>query len=134
TATEDVRHDIVRNLYLNNPHVVITGFDRPNLRYESRTIRGGQDKANLLLKLVREQSGSGIVYCSTRKNVEKVVDLLILSLPKRPIYGYHGGMEMDERNTNQQQFMQTPNAIAVATNAFGMGINKPDIRWVFHFN
>jgi ATP-dependent DNA helicase RecQ len=133
TATADVRGDIIHNLGLSDPDIVVTGFDRPNLLYESQTIRGG-GKEDRLLEIVRKETGSGIVYCATRKNVEAVTEFLIQSLPDRPVYGYHGGMGMEERTENQEQFMGTPHAIAVATNAFGMGINKPDLRWVIHYN
>jgi ATP-dependent DNA helicase RecQ len=133
TATADVRGDIIHNLGLSDPTIVVTGFDRPNLLYESQTIRGG-GKEDRLLEIVRKETGSGIVYCATRKNVVAVTEFLIQSLPDRPVYGYHGGMGMDERTENQEQFMGTPHAIAVATNAFGMGINKPDLRWVIHYN
>jgi ATP-dependent DNA helicase RecQ len=133
TATADVRGDIIQNLGLSDPAVIVTGFDRPNLLYESQTIRGA-GREDRLLEIVKKETGSGIVYCATRKNVEAVTEFLIQSLPRRPVYGYHAGMEMDERSENQDQFMQTPHAIAVATNAFGMGINKPDVRWVIHYN
>lgn len=134
TATADVRSDIVDNLALHHPHIVVTGFDRPNLRYESQPMRGGVDKEGRLVDLLCQENGSAIVYCSTRKNVEAVAEFLIHALPDRPIFGYHAGMDMEQRTENQERFMGTAAAVAVATNAFGMGINKPDIRMVVHYN
>jgi ATP-dependent DNA helicase RecQ len=134
TATEDVRADIIGNLGMADPQVYITGFDRPNLRYESRTIARVKDKDAELIDLLRQETSSGIVYCATRKAVEAVAGLLSEHLPGRPVFAYHAGMDMGSRTANQEQFMQTPRSIAVATNAFGMGINKPDVRWVFHYN
>jgi ATP-dependent DNA helicase RecQ len=134
TATDDVRLDIIRQLGLRQPQVYITGFDRPNLRYESRSINKIKDKNQALVDLLREETGSGIIYCSTRKKVEEIAGLLTESLPDRPIMRYHAGMETDARVHNQERFMQTPRAVAVATNAFGMGINKPDTRFVIHYN
>lgn len=134
TATEDVREDIIRNLEMAAPHVYITGFDRPNLRYESRVIARVQEKDAQLVGHLRQELGSGIVYCATRKNVDAVTQLLSENLPDRPVFAYHAGMDNAARQANQERFMQTPRSIAVATNAFGMGINKPDIRWVAHYN
>jgi ATP-dependent DNA helicase RecQ len=134
TATEDVRADIIHLLEMEKPAIYITGFDRPNLRYESRTVPKVKEKEEELLKLVRGETGSGIVYCATRKNVDAVTALLSENLTDRPIFAYHAGMDPAARTANQERFMQTPRSIAVATNAFGMGINKPDIRWVVHYN
>lgn len=134
TATDDVRLDIIRQLGLHQPRVYITGFDRPNLRYESRSINKIKDKNEALIDLLREETGSGIIYCSTRKRVEEIAELLTDSFRDRPIMRYHAGMETEARIHNQERFMQTPRAVAVATNAFGMGINKPDTRFVIHYN
>jgi ATP-dependent DNA helicase RecQ len=134
TATDDVRADIIHQLNMAEPCVYVTGFDRPNLRYESRTIAKVKDKDAELIQRIRTEAGSGIVYCATRKNVDAVTSLLSANLKDRPIFAYHAGMDTAARTANQEQFMQTPRAIAVATNAFGMGINKPDIRFVFHYN
>ena len=134
TATDDVREDIIRQLGLRDPTIVITGFDRPNLSYESRRVAKVKEKDAELLALCRDDVGSGIVYCSTRKNVEAVTAELSARLRDRPVFAYHGGMDAATRTNNQEQFMQTPRAIAVATNAFGMGINKPDLRFVIHYN
>jgi ATP-dependent DNA helicase RecQ len=134
TATEDVRADIVRQLGLREPRIYITGFDRPNLRYESIAVSKVKEKDAELLNLLRQQSGSGIVYCSTRNNVEGVAGKIRSLLKERPVFAYHAGMDQDARTHNQDAFMQSAGAIAVATNAFGMGINKPDIRFVIHYN
>ncbi|MEO6436506.1 MAG: ATP-dependent DNA helicase RecQ, partial [Tepidisphaeraceae bacterium] len=134
TATEDVRGDIIHRLGLREPQVVVTGFDRPNLLYESRSVSKVKEKGQMLLELLRREQGSGIVYCATRKNVEAVTAMIATSLKNRPVFAYHAGMDPSQRTSNQQAWMDTPQAIAVATNAFGMGINKPDTRLVVHYN
>jgi ATP-dependent DNA helicase RecQ len=134
TATHDVREDIVQRMGLIDPTIVITGFDRPNLAYESRRISKVAEKSAEMISLWKEEPGSGIVYCSTRKSVDEVSTLLRERLKGRPVFAYHGGMSGDDRTENQERFMETPAAIAVATNAFGMGINKPDVRLVVHNN
>ncbi len=135
TATSDVRDDIVRSLGLDEPSVVVTGFDRPNLRYAAERIRGKRAKLDRLVKIAEQNGGgSGIVYCATRKAVDEVTDVLSSALPSRPVFSYHGGMDPAARSENQERWLRTPGGIAVATNAFGMGINKPDVRFVAHFN
>ncbi len=134
TATEDVRADIIHGLELREPRIVVTGFDRPNLSYQSRRVSKVREKETELLDLLRQEPGSVIVYCSTRKAVDEVAALLSDQPEKRPVFAYHAGMDQGSRTANQERFMQTPRAIAVATNAFGMGINKPDIRLVVHYN
>jgi ATP-dependent DNA helicase RecQ len=134
TATEDVRADIIQQLGLADPTIVVTGFDRPGLLYESRRISKSAEKYSQLVSLLREEPGSCIVYCATRKAVDEVTSLLSGSLKDRPVFAYHAGMDSAARTGNQERFMQKPRAIAVATNAFGMGINKPDIRLVIHYN
>ena len=134
TATQDVREDIVHSLGLGDPSVVVTGFDRPNLRYEARRIRTRNEKKDQLVDLIDKDGGSGIIYCSTRKAVDEITSLVAERLPTRPVFSYHGGMDAAARSSNQERFMRTPRAVAVATNAFGMGINKPDIRFVAHYN
>ncbi len=134
TATDDVRQDIIHRLGLREPTVVITGFDRPNLAYESQRVPKSAEKNSALLSLCREELGSIIVYCSTRKAVDEVTGLLTNKLGERPVFAYHAGMDGETRTANQEKFMLAPHAIAVATNAFGMGINKPDLRLVIHYN
>jgi len=134
TATADVRQDIVRILGLREPQIYVTGFDRPNLRYASRALRRDKEKVEELVHLLGRETGSGIIYCATRNNVDDVTAAISGALKDRPVFAYHGGMDVAARQANQERFMQTPRAVAVATNAFGMGINKPDIRFVVHFN
>ena len=134
TATAEVREDVVRSLGLDDPSVVVTGFDRPNLRYESHRIKGRRNKLNALADLISNEQGGGIVYCATRKSVDEVTGFLSEQLPTRPIFSYHGGMDPAARTQNQERWLRTPRGVAVATNAFGMGINKPDVRFVAHYN
>ncbi len=136
TATEDVRRDIIEQLHLREPKVIVTGFDRPNLRYESRRVPKTSGKESELLKLVAEQKGSGIVYCATRKAVDEVAAMLQGSRARgdRAVVAYHAGLDGATRSANQESFMSSATAIAVATNAFGMGINKADLRFVVHYN
>jgi ATP-dependent DNA helicase RecQ len=134
TATDDVRADIIHGLALRDPSVVVTGFDRPNLSYQSRRTPKVREKEMELIHLLRNEPGSAIVYCATRKAVDELTSMLRDELRDRSVYGYHAGLDQTTRTQNQEAFMQTPKAIAIATNAFGMGINKPDIRLVVHYN
>lgn len=129
TATDVVKDDIIRLLGLREPLSLTTGFDRPNLYFE---VREPDDKEVELLDILRERSGSTIVYCSTRKNVEKVAEIL-----KRngiSAGGYHAGMSKDERARIQDDFIYDRLDVIVATNAFGMGIDKSNVSLVVHFN
>ena len=134
TATPQVRNDIARFLKLRSPKVHVTGFDRPNLRYASRFFRNDGEKQEALLNGLPLARGTGIVYCATRKAVEELTALLQEKFPQRTICGYHAGMEQPQRKAAQERFMRESDAVIVATNAFGMGINKPDIRFVLHYN
>jgi ATP-dependent DNA helicase RecQ len=134
TATDDVRADIIRGLDLNEPAMFITGFDRPNLAYESRRMTSDAQRLSTLLEIVESNTGPGIVYCSTRRMVDELAAMLAPKYPQRAVVAYHAGMDMGDRVSAQREFMQRDNALAVATTAFGMGINKPNVRFVVHFN
>ncbi len=134
TATPQVRKDIVERLALRSARVHVTGFDRPNLNYTCQYFDTEAAKDAALVAFVRRHEGSGIVYCSTRKKTEAICALLQERLPGKVIVGYHAGMELPERQNSQSLFMKAGEAVAVATNAFGMGINKPDLRFVLHYN
>ncbi|MBQ7886683.1 MAG: DNA helicase RecQ [Clostridia bacterium] len=130
TATESVKKDIMRLLELENPYAVTTGFDRPNLFFEVRR-EGNRD--SLLLRFLKEQQGkSGIVYCGTRKGVEEVTDMLVQN--GIDAVGYHAGMGDEERMSAQEDFVSDRAPVIVATNAFGMGIDKSNVSFVVHYN
>ena len=134
TATPEVRADIVRNLELKDPAIHVTGFDRPNLSYQSIVFSKAKNKQEELIDYLSRQKSGGIVYCSTRKQVELVTSLLGSRMRGRTIVAYHSGMDQEARNSNQCRFIDHNDAIVVATNAFGMGINKPNLRYVIHYN
>ena len=130
TATEEVKRDMIQILQLNHPAVVTTGFDRPNLFFA--TMRP-YSKHETLLELLRERRGkSGIVYCATRRKVEEICNLLIGN--GFDATRYHAGLDDVERMENQDDFIYDRKQIMVATNAFGMGIDKSDVRFVIHYN
>jgi RecQ family ATP-dependent DNA helicase len=134
TATRQVQRDIVRMLNLTDPRIHVTGFDRPNLSYATRRFEKDREKESALVRFLSVTKGSGIVYCSTRRSVEDVTALLKNNFGERKITAYHAGMDQSERRRSQSAFMADANSIVVATNAFGMGINKPDTRFVVHYN
>jgi ATP-dependent DNA helicase RecQ len=134
TATPQVRRDIVSLLGMRTPKVHVTGFDRPNLAYKAVRFERESDKDAALLRFLSLQPGSGIVYCNARKTVEQLAAYLEERFPRRSVTAYHAGMETPQRKLSQEQFMADAGSIVVATNAFGMGINKPDIRFVLHYN
>ena len=130
TATAEVKQDIVRILGLRDPIEVTTGFDRPNLFF---SVLRPSSKPQTLEKLVRERSGkTGIIYCSTRKRVEEVCSSLCAK--GYSATRYHAGLSDEERRKNQDDFVYDRKQIMVATNAFGMGIDKSDVRYVIHYN
>ncbi len=129
TATKSVKEDIVRLLQLNTPYEVTTGFDRPNLYFE---VRREKDRDRALMAFLREQKDkSGIVYCGTRKAVEEVTRLL--SENRIDAVGYHAGMPDEQRRQAQEDFVSDTAPVIVATNAFGMGIDKSNVSFVCHY-
>ena len=130
TATQSVRQDIVRLLALCDPFTIITGFDRPNLFFEVR--REGDRNARLLRFLGEHRGQSGIVYCGTRKGVEEVTRMLVGE--GIDAVGYHAGMGDAEREQAQEDFVSDRVPVIVATNAFGMGIDKSNVSFVVHYN
>jgi ATP-dependent DNA helicase RecQ len=129
TATPEVRDDIVRVLLMKDPLVCVAGFDRPNLYLEVAQVSGDEDKRQAAAGLV-EEGGSGLVYCNTRKQAET----LHQALKRRHTHTvlYHAGLDDEARRAAQEEFMAHADSVAVATNAFGMGIDKADIRFVAH--
>jgi ATP-dependent DNA helicase RecQ len=136
TATEQVADEIIERLGLNDPHVMRAGFDRPNLSFDVIALDGTGSKArkHMLLSLALSDSAMrpAIVYCGTRREVEEVSERLrsegVLAV------GYHAGMPADERASAQHRFMEGDAEIVVATNAFGMGVDKADVRAVVHWS
>lgn len=130
TATEEVKTDIECILGLQNPNVVITGFDRENLYY---VVENTKQKDEYIEKYIQKHPNeSGIIYCATRKNVDTVCELLLqkgVSVTK-----YHAGMDIESRKRNQDDFIYDRISVIVATNAFGMGIDKSNVRFVIHYN
>lgn len=130
TATDEVKADISKILQLNSPFTITTGFDRPNLFFG---VERPHSKSARLLELVKERSGkSGIIYCATRKAVEDVC--VLLAENGFSATRYHAGLSEDERRINQDDFVYDRKLIMVATNAFGMGIDKSNVAFVIHYN
>jgi len=130
TATGAVRNDIGNILLLRNPFCINTGFDRPNLYFE---VQKPKNKINTLLdNLEKRKASSGIIYCATRKTVEELYNLLLARgfLATR----YHAGLEDKERRKNQDDFLYDRKTVMIATNAFGMGIDKSNVSFVIHYN
>ena len=130
TATPQVREDICQRLEMRGAKIVVSGFDRPNLHF---AVERTQDKDRSLLDfLAKHEHQCGVIYCSTRQRVEQVTQLLARQGYKA--LRYHAGLTPEERRENQNQFVNGSVPIIVATNAFGMGIDKPDVRFVAHYN
>jgi ATP-dependent DNA helicase RecQ len=132
TATPDVRRDIITQLGLREPVTFVAGFDRPNLRFQVKRVEGETDKIDAILELLKKKTPRGIIYAATRKNVETVTRAL--RSQGYPVGSYHAGMEMESRKLVQDRFMEGTLPVVAATNAFGMGIDKADLRFVVHYD
>ena len=130
TATPEVKEDIAKQLKLREPSVFVSGFARPNLSFNVREVSSKSEKFSRICEIIAEY-GAGIVYCATRKSVEYLSE----RLNERNIAYtmYHGAMTPQERDKSQDDFISGRKNVAVATNAFGMGIDRPDIRFVCHY-
>ena len=130
TATERVRQDIIQQLNLSQPKIHISGFNRENLYYEVQP----KDKFSYsqLLRIIEQKENSGIVYCLSRKRVDEIAEKL--NKDGIPALPYHAGMSSEDRAENQTRFIRDDVQVMVATVAFGMGINKPDVRFVVHYD
>ena len=130
TATPEVREDIIKLLGLNNPNVFVTGFDRPNLYF---SVLRGENKDKFVVDYVQKHlNEAGIIYAGTRKDVDALQALLEIKGIKAG--RYHAGMSDEARNKMQEDFLYDDISVMVATNAFGMGIDKPNVRYVIHYN
>lgn len=130
TATEEVKNDILCILGLINPVTVIMGFDRTNLYYQVEHIKHKNDYIKDYIE--KHANESGIIYCSTRKNVDALYEMLFKA--GVPVVRYHAGMSNEERKNSQDDFIYDRAPVIVATNAFGMGIDKSNVRYVIHYN
>jgi ATP-dependent DNA helicase RecQ len=130
TATPEVRTDISHQLKLKDPKVIITGFDRTNLTYHVLPAKNDAEKDALLIRTLKENDGLAVVYASTRKTVDRVT--AVLERAKIPASAYHAGLDDSRRREVQDAFMHERVRAIVATNAFGMGIDKPNVRLVIH--
>ncbi|HEY9226253.1 MAG TPA: ATP-dependent DNA helicase RecQ [Gemmatimonadaceae bacterium] len=131
TATPHVRTDIVAQLGLDQPKTIITGFDRTNLTYNVLPTRTDSEKDDALVHLLRSNEGLAVVYAATRKTVERIAHLL--DRARIPAAAYHAGLDDARRHAVQDAFMTEKVRAIVATNAFGMGIDKPNVRLVVHY-
>lgn len=130
TATEEVKNDISCVLKLKDPKIVVTGFDRENLYFDVETIK---KKDDYVLEYIKNHpEDSGIIYCATRKNVDALYELL--SNAGIPVARYHAGMNNEDRKESQNDFIYDRSPVIIATNAFGMGIDKSNVRFVIHYN
>ena len=133
TATQDVQHDVTRQLALEDPAIFVAGFARDNLRYQVHHHNAASEKDETLDRLVRQLPGAGIIYASTRKGCELIAERVTVATG-HPCGVYHAGLGPDERKQVQEAFMGGEVRVVAATNAFGMGIDKSDVRFVIHYN
>jgi ATP-dependent DNA helicase RecQ len=131
TATPEVRRDITRELALRNPETIITGFDRPNLTYYVIPVRNDGEKEKRLVEILKKHDGLAVIYASTRKAVDHLT--AVLERGRISAAGYHAGLDDARRRDVQESFMSEKIRAIVATNAFGMGIDKPNVRLVIHY-
>lgn len=130
TATPKVQHDILKNLGISDAAIFKSSFNRPNLYYE---VKPKQDAAREIIRYIRNNAGkSGIIYCLSRKKVEELAETLKVNDIKA--LAYHAGMDSQTRTMNQDKFLMEDVDVIVATIAFGMGIDKPDVRYVIHYD
>ena len=132
TATEVVKNDIARILELKNPNIVITGFDRKNLYYRVEHLTGKQKDTFIANYIASHANESGIIYCATRKNVDALYEQLLKQGVS--VTRYHAGMNTEIRKESQDDFIYDRAQVVIATNAFGMGIDKSNVRFVIHYN
>ncbi len=133
TATSTVREDIQNILALKSPEVFITGFSRDNLSLRVESPKSNSEKDARVVELLESRPGAGIIYASSRKSCEHLVELLSTKT-SFPIEYYHAGLSHADRHRVQENFMSGKTPVVVATNAFGMGIDKADLRFVLHYN
>jgi ATP-dependent DNA helicase RecQ len=131
TATHEVRQDIIRQLGMSDPLITVTGFARPNLRFEVRRTVNERSKDAELERILGDSEGAGVVYCATVKEAERLHE----RFSSRFALGiYHGKMAASDRKQMQDRFMADEFRAMIATNAFGLGIDKPDLRFVVHYH
>ena len=135
TATGEVRDDVARQLGMRDPLVLVTGFARPNLRFEVQRTVNNTMKDETLVSLLRETEGVGVIYTATVKEAERLDAMLREEFDGEALFGlYHGKMAPADRREVQERFMADELKAMVATNAFGLGIDKPDLRFVIHYH
>lgn len=130
TATPAVQKEIVESLELVSPLIRVHGFYRPNLKFQGRMVSSKKERFREIAKMISAVDGAAIVYCGTRKNVEELT--AILCAQKIKAYPYHAGMESEEREKSHQHFREDVRVVIIATSAFGMGVDRPDVRLVVH--
>jgi ATP-dependent DNA helicase RecQ len=132
TATPEVRKDIVKQLGLENPEIVVTGFARPNLRFSARSAKETEKSSLVLEAVLSDPESSGIIYASTRARVDGILQVLLDNDVEAA--AYHAGMDAEDRKWVQNNFINDKIKVIVATNAFGLGIDKSNIRYLIHYD